>query len=112
MLKGNGPLVKRHEVDSFAMQGMGEPLHNADNVIRAANIMLDDHGLHLSHNKVTVSTSGLVPQIKQFYKQSGCSLAVSLNATTDEVLGQANHIHLKFGCTFWLKVSKIPWMHQ
>lgn len=65
---------------------MGEPFHNIDNVIKAANIMVDEHGLHFSPRKVTVSTSGLVPQLKRFLRESNCALAVSLNATTDEVL--------------------------
>jgi len=64
---------------------MGEPLHNIDNVITAANIMVDEQGLHFSPRKVTVSTSGLVPQLKRFLHESNCALAVSLNATTDEV---------------------------
>lgn len=65
---------------------MGEPLHNFENVIKAADIMVDEHGLQFSPRKVTISTSGLVPQIKRFLHESNCALAVSLNATTDEVL--------------------------
>lgn len=64
---------------------MGEPLHNIENVIKAAAIMVDEQGLHFSPRKVTVSTSGLVPQLKRFLRESTCALAVSLNATTDEV---------------------------
>lgn len=67
------------------LQGMGEPLHNIDNVIKAAKIMVDEQGLHFSPRKVTISTSGLVPQLKRFLHESNCALAVSLNATTDEV---------------------------
>ena len=65
---------------------MGEPLQNIENVIKAADIMADEQGLHFSPNKVTVSTSGLVPQMKRFLRESKCALAVSLNATTDEVI--------------------------
>lgn len=68
---------------------MGEPLHNIDNVIKAAAIMVHDQGLHFSPRKVTVSTSGLVPQLKRFLHESPCALAVSLNATTDEVTHNA-----------------------
>lgn len=64
---------------------MGEPLHNIENVIKAADIMVHEQGLHFSPRKVTVSTSGLVPQLKRFLHESNCALAVSLNATTDEV---------------------------
>lgn len=69
----------------FVDQGMGEPLHNVDNVIKAASIMVDEQGLQFSPRKVTVSTSGLVPQLKRFLRESTCAIAVSLNATTDEV---------------------------
>jgi 23S rRNA (adenine2503-C2)-methyltransferase len=65
---------------------MGEPFHNIDNVIKASAIMVDGQGLQFSPRKVTVSTSGLVPQLKRFLQESNCSLAVSLNATTDEVV--------------------------
>lgn len=64
---------------------MGEPLHNIENVIKAAEIMVHEQGLHFSPRKVTVSTSGLVPQLRRFLQESNCALAVSLNATTDEV---------------------------
>lgn len=70
---------------------MGEPLHNIDNVIKAANIMVHEQGLHFSPRKVTVSTSGLVPQLKRFLNECNCALAVSLNATTDEVHARGWH---------------------
>ena len=65
---------------------MGEPLHNVENVVKAANILVDEQGLQFSPRKVTVSTSGLVPQLRRFLRESNCSIAVSLNATTDEVI--------------------------
>ncbi|XP_050374822.1 LOW QUALITY PROTEIN: uncharacterized protein LOC126792450 [Argentina anserina] len=69
-----------------AFIGMGEPLHNIDNVIKAVDIMVDDQGLHFSpRKKITVSTSGLVPQLRRYLRESNCALAVGLNATTDEV---------------------------
>lgn len=72
-------------ITNVVFMGMGEPLHNVDNVIKAAKIMVDEQGLQFSPRKVTVSTSGLVPQLKRFLHESNCALAVSLNATTDEV---------------------------
>ncbi|KAL3679224.1 hypothetical protein R1sor_022180 [Riccia sorocarpa] len=83
-------------VTNVVFMGMGEPLHNADNVIRAANIMVDEHGFHLSHNKVTVSTSGLVPELRRFCRESKCCVAVSLNATTDEVRNWIMPINRKY----------------
>ena len=72
-------------VTNVVFMGMGEPLHNVDAVINAVNILTEEAGMALSHNKVTVSTSGLVPEIRRFCREAGGSLAVSLNATTDEV---------------------------
>lgn len=74
---------------------MGEPLHNTDNVIRAADILVDEQGLHFSPRKVTISTSGLVPQLKRFLRESNCALAVSLNATTDEVFSSRSHQEIR-----------------
>ncbi|MCH93752.1 dual-specificity RNA methyltransferase RlmN-like, partial [Trifolium medium] len=75
---------------------MGEPLHNIDNVIKAADIMVDDQGLHFSPRKVTVSTSGLVPQLRRYLQESNCAIAVSLNATTDEVRNWIMPINRKY----------------
>ncbi|KAL3819215.1 hypothetical protein ACJIZ3_005120 [Penstemon smallii] len=88
-----------HEVGTITnvvFMGMGEPLHNIDNVIKAADILVDEQGLHFSPRKVTISTSGLVPQIKRFLSESNCALAVSLNATTDEVRNWVMPINRKY----------------
>ncbi|GFQ05926.1 dual-specificity RNA methyltransferase rlmn [Phtheirospermum japonicum] len=88
-----------HEVGlitNVVFMGMGEPLHNIENVLKAADILVDDQGLHFSPRKVTVSTSGLVPQLKRFLKESDCALAVSLNATTDEVRNWVMPINRKY----------------
>ena len=69
--------------------GMGEPLHNLDNVAKACQILLDQDGMSFSKRKITVSTSGLVPAIVELGKRVDVSLAISLNATTDE---QRSHI--------------------
>jgi 23S rRNA (adenine2503-C2)-methyltransferase len=66
--------------------GMGEPLHNLDNVIPAIQIMIDGNGLQLSNRRVTVSTCGLVPEMGRLGREiPNVNLAVSLNATTDEL---------------------------
>jgi 23S rRNA (adenine2503-C2)-methyltransferase len=71
-------------ITNIVFMGMGEPLHNLDNVAKACRILLDADGLSFSKRKVTVSTSGLVPAIDELGKRVGVSLAISLNATTDE----------------------------
>ncbi|KAG5026990.1 hypothetical protein AAZX31_08G278000 [Glycine max] len=83
-------------ITNVVFMGMGEPLHNIDNVIKAADIMVDEQGLQFSPRKVTISTSGLVPQLKRFLHESNCALAVSLNATTDEVRNWIMPINRKY----------------
>jgi 23S rRNA (adenine2503-C2)-methyltransferase len=71
---------------NIVFMGMGEPLHNFDNVARAVGLLTDEAGFNFSPRKITVSTSGLVPAIKRFGEESvRANLAISLNATTDEV---------------------------
>ena len=74
-----------HKLSNVVFMGMGEPFHNLDAVIDAVDILTCDNGLGLSQRKITVSTSGLVPQIEEFGRRSNANLAVSLNATTDEL---------------------------
>ncbi|XP_020523297.1 uncharacterized protein LOC18434828 isoform X1 [Amborella trichopoda] len=83
-------------ITNVVFMGMGEPLHNIDNVLKASAIMVDEQGLYFSPRKVTVSTSGLVPQLKRFLQESSCALAVSLNATTDEVRNWIMPINRKY----------------
>jgi len=73
------------EVRNIVMMGMGEPLHNLDNLIPALQIMVDGNGLQLSSRRVTVSTCGLVPELERLGREVTVNLAVSLNATTDEL---------------------------
>uniref|UniRef100_A0A804QUR9 Radical SAM core domain-containing protein n=1 Tax=Zea mays TaxID=4577 RepID=A0A804QUR9_MAIZE len=89
-------------INNVVFMGMGEPFHNIDNVIKASAIMVDEQGLHFSPRKVTVSTSGLVPQLKRFLQESNCSLAVSLNATTDEVRNWIMPINRKYNLNLLL----------
>lgn len=75
-------------VRNIVFMGMGEPLGNLDNVVRALKILTHDDGLQFSSRRVTVSTSGLVPEMEALGKAVTVNLAVSLNATTDEVRNQ------------------------
>jgi 23S rRNA (adenine2503-C2)-methyltransferase len=65
--------------------GMGEPLYNFDNVRDAMQVVMDNEGLTLSRRRITLSTSGVVPEIAKTAEEIGCLLAVSFHATTDEV---------------------------
>ena len=70
-------------VTNVVMMGMGEPLANFEAVVPALELMLDDNAYGLSRRRVTVSTSGLVPQIDALAKRCPVALAVSLHAPTD-----------------------------
>jgi len=72
-------------ITNVVFMGMGEPLHNLDAVLAATSIFCHPMGLHMSHNKISVSTVGLVPEMERFCRESSAQLAVSLHATTDEV---------------------------
>jgi 23S rRNA (adenine2503-C2)-methyltransferase len=69
---------------NLVFMGMGEPLHNYANVMKSLDLLQHEEGLNLSHRRITVSTSGLVPNIVRFGQETQVKLAVSLNATTDE----------------------------
>lgn len=85
------------QVTNLVFMGMGEPLHNYDNLVRALRILLHPLGRSFSRRRVTVSTSGLVPQIEKLAREGlGVNLAVSLNATTDEVRDVVMPINRKY----------------
>jgi 23S rRNA (adenine2503-C2)-methyltransferase len=72
-------------ITNVVLMGMGEPLANFRQVIPACRILLDDLGLDLSRRRVTLSTSGLVPQIYRLAREINVALAVSLHAPDDEL---------------------------
>ncbi len=88
--------MKRGPVNNVVFMGMGEPLNNLENVITALKIFYSEAGLDFSPRKVTVSTSGLVPQMHEFGTRIRANLAVSLNATTDEVRDRLMPINKRY----------------
>jgi len=72
-------------LSNIVLMGMGEPLYNFENVRDAMNIAMDPHGIQLSRRRITLSTSGVVPEIARTAEEIGCQLAVSFHATTDAV---------------------------
>ena len=72
-------------VSNIVLMGMGEPLYNFDAVRDAMRVCMDNEGLSLSRRRITLSTSGVVPEIARTAEEIGCQLAVSFHATTDEV---------------------------
>ena len=83
-------------VNNIVMMGMGEPLHNLDNVVRALEILYADDGFGFGARKVTLSTSGLVPEMKELARRIRVGLAVSLNATTDAVRDELMPINRRY----------------
>ncbi|MDG1116164.1 MAG: 23S rRNA (adenine(2503)-C(2))-methyltransferase RlmN [Flavimaricola sp.] len=72
-------------LSNIVLMGMGEPLYNFENVRDAMKIAMDPEGLSLSRRRITLSTSGVVPEIARTANEIGCMLAISFHATTDEV---------------------------
>lgn len=92
---GNVPHQQR-KLTNVVMMGMGEPLMNFDNVVRAMSVMRDDLGYGLANKRVTLSTSGLVPMIDRLSAESDVSLAVSLHAPNDELREQLVPLNRKY----------------
>ena len=72
-------------ITNVVLMGMGEPLANFRNVVPALRVFTDDFGFDISRRRVTLSTSGLVPQIYKLAEETNVALAVSLHAPTDEL---------------------------
>ncbi|WP_027257138.1 23S rRNA (adenine(2503)-C(2))-methyltransferase RlmN [Leisingera aquimarina] len=72
-------------LSNIVLMGMGEPLYNFDNVRDAMKIAMDPEGISLSRRRITLSTSGVVPEIARTAEEIGCLLAISFHATTNEI---------------------------
>ena len=92
---GNVPHQQRR-ITNVVMMGMGEPLLNFDNVVRAMDVMRDDLGFGLASKRVTLSTAGLVPMIDRLGEVSDVSLAVSLHAPSDELRTELVPLNRKY----------------
>jgi 23S rRNA (adenine2503-C2)-methyltransferase len=92
---GNVPHQQRR-LTNVVMMGMGEPLANFDNVVRAMSIMRDDLGYGLANKRVTLSTAGMVPMIDRLAVESDVSLAVSLHAPNDPLRSELVPLNKKY----------------
>ncbi|PIQ30420.1 MAG: 23S rRNA (adenine(2503)-C(2))-methyltransferase RlmN [Zetaproteobacteria bacterium CG_4_9_14_3_um_filter_49_83] len=87
----------RSPVRNIVLMGMGEPLHNYDEVAKFIRLVTDPKGMAFSPRRVTLSTAGLVPQIYRMMEDGlDCSLAVSLNASNDETRSRIMPINRKY----------------
>lgn len=92
---GNVPHQQR-KLTNVVMMGMGEPLANFDNVVRAMSIMRDDLGYGLANKRVTLSTAGMVPMIDRLGEESDVALAVSLHAPNDALRSELVPLNKKY----------------
>lgn len=90
------PKDETRYLSNIVVMGMGEPLQNLDNVIKALNIITDGEGISLSKRRVTLSTSGIAPNIIPLVKATGVKLAVSLHAPNNEKRSQIMPINKKY----------------
>ena len=90
------PPASGRYITNVVLMGMGEPLYNFDNVKRAVDIVADGEGLSLSKRRITLSTSGVVPEIVRAGAEIGTMLAISLHATTDEVRNRLVPLNKKY----------------
>ena len=90
--------AKREErlVSNIVLMGMGEPLYNFDAVRDAMRVVMDGEGIALGRRRITLSTSGVVPEIARCAEEIGCQLAVSFHATTDAVRDRLVPINRKW----------------
>ena len=99
-------------ITNIVFMGMGEPLLNLTNVMRAIRILVDNNAYNISHNKITVSTAGVVPGIKKLCENTNVSLAISLHAPTDSLRNKLVPLNKKYpletlihSCKEYLKQS-------
>lgn len=88
---------QQRRITNVVMMGMGEPLLNFDNVVRAMSLMRDDFGFGLASKRVTLSTAGVVPMIDKLGEVADVSLAVSLHAPNDELRTQLVPLNKRWG---------------
>ena len=95
------------KLTNIVFMGMGEPFYNYDNVKKAIEIMLDQKGLSFAARRITVSTSGLVPEILKAAKELKTTLAISLHSANDAVRSKIMAINKKYPLDKLMKACKI-----
>ena len=88
--------MDERRLTNIVFMGMGEPLYNLDNVSEAIEIIADNEGISISRRRITVSTSGIVPQIEALGHATDAMLAISLHATNDELRNELVPINRKY----------------
>lgn len=99
--------AKQRNITNVVFMGMGEPLLNFDNVVKATQLMMDDNAYGLSKYRVTISSSGVVPALWKLREMSEVSLAISLHAPTDELRDKLMPINKKYPLNELMAVCKV-----
>ncbi len=94
--RNGNPKYGKRLITNVVLMGMGEPLYNYQSVKKALHIIMDNEGIALSRKRITLSTSGVVPEIKNVGTEIGCLLAISFHATTDDVRDKLVPINKKW----------------
>ena len=102
----NGTNNETRLLSNVVLMGMGEPLYNFENVRDALKIVMDPEGICLSRKRITLSTSGVVPEISRTANEIGCLLAVSFHGTTDEIRDKLVPINKKWNIETLIKALK------
>ena len=84
------------QLTNIVFMGMGEPLYNLDNVAEAIDTISDGDGISIGRRRITVSTAGVAPRIKELGERTGAMLAISLHATNDELRNQLVPLNKKY----------------
>ena len=90
------PSDETRYLSNIVVMGMGEPLHNVDNVFKALKIISDGDGIAISKRRVTLSTSGIVPNMQRIAEETGVKLAVSLHAPNNDKRSQIMPINERY----------------
>lgn len=100
-------LKMRDTTFNIVLMGMGEPLHNYDDTMKALRILTDEHGFAVSPRRITLSTVGLLPALEQLAKEPVMpNLAISLHAPTDAVRGELVPLNKKYGVADIIKTCQ------
>lgn len=105
---------EQRDAFNIVLMGMGEPLHNYDNVMKATRILHDEHGLNISMSRITLSTAGLLPAIERLAEEPMIpNLAISLTGATNEKRNELMPINRKYPIEQLLDaVRRFPLKHR
>ncbi len=96
----------KDKLPNIVFMGMGEPLSNYENTVKSIRTLLSPWGFNFSHRKITVSTAGLIPQMKQLSIDLPVNLAISLNAPNNKIRNRLMPVNKKFPIEDLINIAK------